>query len=144
MVSHHRLGCCGPLPACHLVYAHRYEAYELERVQLREGAVKHKTEVETLVQEHQAELSAVRAGYDAQLATAQNKAAELQQRLEDTENDLAAARVRVHLFAAAAVPTTCKVPVNSLLCFVMAIRCTLIAICWSMCLAQIEFVATLR
>lgn len=66
----------------------------MERVQLREGALKHKTEVETLVLEHQAELTAVRAAYDAQLATAQQQAAQLQQQLEDTEARLAVAQVK--------------------------------------------------
>jgi hypothetical protein len=71
----------------------RYEAYELERVQLREGALKHKTEVETLVLEHQAEMEAVRAAHHTQLAAVQQQAAGLQQRLEETECKLADAQV---------------------------------------------------
>jgi uncharacterized protein YlxW (UPF0749 family) len=72
----------------------RYEAYELERVQLREGSLKHKTEVETLVAEHQAEVEALRSGYESQVSSLQRQAAQLQQRLEDTEGKLAAAQVR--------------------------------------------------
>lgn len=72
----------------------RYEAYELERVQLREGSLKHKTEVDTLVAEHQAEVEALRSRYDSQVSSLQRQAAELQQRLEDTEGRLAAAQVR--------------------------------------------------
>lgn len=72
----------------------RYEAYELERVQLREGSLKHKTEVETLAAEHQAEVEALRSRYDSQVSSLQQQRAELQQRLEDTEGKLAVAQVR--------------------------------------------------
>lgn len=72
----------------------RYEAYELERVQLREGAVKHKTEVETIVLEHQAELDALRTGYESQLSNMRRQVSGLQQRLDDTEGKLADAQVR--------------------------------------------------
>lgn len=62
-------------------------------MQLREGALKHKTEVETLVLEHQAELEAVRAAHNSQLAAVQQQAAGLQQRLEETLCKLADAQV---------------------------------------------------
>jgi predicted nucleic acid-binding Zn-ribbon protein len=77
--------CCATL---------RYEAYEMERVQLREAALKHKTEVETLVLEHQAELDSVRAALEGQVASLQQQTADLQGRLEDTEGRLADAQVR--------------------------------------------------
>lgn len=79
--------------ACPLNLCCRYEAYELERVQLREGATKHKAEVETLVQDHQAELASVTGAHKSQLAAAQREAAELQRRLEETEDQLAHAQV---------------------------------------------------
>lgn len=65
----------------------------MERVQLREGALKHKTEVETLVLEHQAELDSVRAALEGQVTALQQQTADLQQRLEDTEGRLADAQV---------------------------------------------------
>jgi vacuolar-type H+-ATPase subunit I/STV1 len=63
-------------------------------VQLREGALKHKTEVETIVLEHQAEVDAMRAGYESQLSNTRRQVSDLQQRLEDTEGKLADAQVR--------------------------------------------------
>jgi len=77
--------CC--LPVC------RYEAYELERVQLREALMKHKAEVDTLTQEHQEEVNALRTAQEAQQAAAQRQVAELQQQLQDREQRLAEAQV---------------------------------------------------
>jgi phage shock protein A len=71
----------------------------LERVQLREGALKHKTEVETIVLEHQAEVDALRTGYESQLSNIRQQVSDLQQRLENTEGKLADAQVRSALTA---------------------------------------------
>lgn len=85
---------CAVIWSVVLCFGDRYEAYELERVQLREGALKHKTEVETLVTEHQAEVDALRSGYESQLSSMQRQVSDLQQRLEDAQGKLADAQVR--------------------------------------------------
>ena len=72
----------------------RYEAYELERAQLREGTTRHKTELEALVTEHEAELTSIKAAHGAQMSAAAERAAELEAALQQAGADLAAARVR--------------------------------------------------
>lgn len=85
---------------------HRYDAYELERVQLREAVMKHKAETDTITQEHQLELDGIKAAYEGQLAAAQAQVAELQQRVHVTELQLAEAQVRLLLGRPPAAPSS--------------------------------------
>lgn len=63
--------------------------------------MKHKAEVDTLTQEHQEEVNALRTAQEAQQAAAQRQVAELQQQLEDREQRLAEAQVGASAICAA-------------------------------------------
>jgi hypothetical protein len=71
----------------------RWDANELERVQLREAVLKHKAELEAFGEEHAAELASLTTTYEAEAAAAARAQQELTARLEASEQQLAAAQV---------------------------------------------------
>eukprot|EP00775_Hariotina_reticulata_P002385 gene2385-2689_t len=73
----------------------RYEAGELERVQLREAVLKHKAEMEVLANEHMQELSALAAAHETELIVARRQEADLQCRLEQATEQLQQAQVTI-------------------------------------------------
>lgn len=66
-------------------------------MQLREAVLKHKAEMEALAEEHSSDLAALTTARQAEAAAAARQAAEMEARLAEVQQKLAAAQVRVYV-----------------------------------------------
>jgi uncharacterized protein involved in exopolysaccharide biosynthesis len=67
----------------------------MERTQLREAVLKHKAEMEVLAEEHAAEMTAMTAAHETEVALAAKQNAALERQLQEASSQLAQAQVRV-------------------------------------------------